>query len=534
MPDWVIALMVSLGVVLGLLVLRAVVYGGFHAQKGRNLSTLIVITAFVRLMLGVLAYPQLLGPAHPLTEPGTMRAVNGILALWILVLLIQVLEPFLFSWMIPAARRTSFPTILRDILRVLLIVIAVMAVMKAAFGVGLGSLLTTSAILSAVIGLALQSTLNNILAGITIFVEKPFEVGDWIGVGDKEGRVDQMSWRATRIWTRDNDYVVVPNSVLAEGQLVNYSKPARLHREHFSIGVSYAAPPNKVKQVLLEIVRDAARHGIALDPAPEVLLRTYDDFSITYDLRFWIEDFRRRDAIQDAVRARVWYYFRRNGIEIPFPIRDVTLRPLSRKDSEERQRRERTDIVDALQRVAILQPLSETDMERLASEVGLQSYATGEDLVRQGELGESFYIILKGTASVLIRNEQGSEIEVAVLGRHDHFGEMSLLTGEPRNATVRAAEDCVVAVVNRDAFKHVIEANVAILEGLTDIVHARIETNRQRLAASGKPREELPPERDRGWVRSTIESLLGIGILRGLTRKGSGTNVKPKGPQTRG
>jgi len=530
MPEWAMSLIISLGVVLGLLVIRAIVHGGLRIQRWRNLSALVVLTTCIRLMLGVLAHPGLLGPVHPLTEPGTMRAVNGILALWVLILLVQVLEPFLFAWMVPASRRQSFPTILRDIIRVLLIVIVVMLVLKTGFGVGLGSLLTTSAILSAVIGLALQSTLNNILAGITIFVEKPFEVGDWIGVGDKEGMVDQMSWRATRIRTRDNDYVVVPNSVLAEGQLVNYSKPARLHREHFSIGVSYAAPPNKVKKVLMEIMADAARHGILHDPPPEVLLRTYDDFSIGYDLRFWIEDYRKRDIIQDAVRSRVWYYFRRHGIEIPFPIRDVTLRPISRKDVEERGRRTQADILEAVRRVAVLQPLSDADLERLVPEVGIQSYASGENLVVQGESGDCFYIILQGRAAVFIRNEQGSEIEVAVLGRHDYFGEMSLLTGEPRNATVRAADDCLVAVVNRDAFKCVIEANVAILEALTDIVHGRLETNRLRLAASGKSAEELPPERDKGWVRSTIESLLGVSILRGLTRKGPGSNVRRKGP----
>ncbi|MBN1425766.1 mechanosensitive ion channel [Candidatus Fermentibacteria bacterium] len=534
MPEWGMRLVMSLGFVLGLMIVRAIVHGGFRVQKGRNLSALVVFTAGVRVMLGTLSHVDLLGPFHPLTGAETVRAVNGVLALWVLILVIQFLEPFLFAWMVPASRRKSFPTILRDMVRVFLMIIVVMSVLKTGFGVGLGHLLTTSAILSAVIGLALQSTLNNILAGITIFVEKPFEVGDWIGLGDREGMVDQMSWRATRIWTRDNDYVVVPNSVLAEGQLVNYTKPAQLHREHFPIGVSYSAPPNKVKKVLLEIARDASRHGIMPDPPPEVLLRSYDDFSIEYDLRFWIEDFRRRDVIQDAVRSRVWYYFRRHGIEIPFPIRDVVLRPLSRKDSEDRGRRQRTEILDALRHVSILQPLADEDLERLVPEVLLQSYASGENLVVQDDSGDCFYIILKGRAGVFVLNDRGIEIEVATLSRHDHFGEMSLLTGEARNATVRAAEDCIVAVVSRDAFKHVIESNTAILEALTEIVHARLETNRQRLAASGKAGDELPPERDKGWVRSTMENLLGVGLLRGLTRKGSGGNVEPKGSRSRG
>jgi hypothetical protein len=421
------------------------------------------------------------------------------------------------------------PKIFRDIVRVLLIALVIMFVLKTGFGVELGALLTTSAILSAIVGFALQDTLGNILAGLAIYVEKPFEVGDWIEVGDQEGMVDQMSWRTTRIWTRDNDYVVLPNSVISGGQIVNYNIPERLHREHFRVGVSYAAPPNKVKNVLLRVVRDSIRYGIVMDPAPEVVLVSYDDFSIEYDVRFWIRDYRKKEIIQDAVRSRVWYQFRRYGIEIPFPIRNVYLRPVSRKAEQEREKREQEELQHALERVPILEPLDETDVARLMEEVEIQRFAAGEDLVRQGEAGDSFFIILKGNVSVIITDEMGQDHDVRALGKYDYFGEMSLLTGEKRNATVRSTEDCTVVVVDREAFKHVIEANEAILESLTDIVHERLEDNRQKMEAAGKRREELPPKRDKGWVRSTMRNLLGVGLFRGLTRKGSGANVTENG-----
>ncbi len=534
MHRWGSSAVVSLGVILGLLIVRAIVHGGLRVARGRNLSALIVVTLFVRLLLWILAHDDLLGPAHPLTTPETMRAVNGVLALWVLILLIQVLEPLLFSWMVPSSKKKVFPSIFREIARGLLIVLAIMGVLKTAFGVSFGHLLTTSAILSAVIGLALQSTLNNILAGITIFLEKPFEVGDWIGIGEREGRVDAMSWRATRLLTRDNDYLVIPNSVLAEGQLVNYSKPARQHREHFRIGVSYVAPPNKVKRVLLAVAREAERDGVLRDPPPEVFLLGYEDFSISYDLRFWINDFLRRGVIQDAVRTRVWYRFKRHGIEIPFPIRDVVVRATSRKDAEERYRQAREQILDAFKRVQILQLLTDQDRELLANEARLEAYGAEEDLVEQGAQGDSFFVILEGTARVLIRNPEGMEVQVATIGKYDYFGEMSLLTGEPRNATVRAIDDCIVAVLDREAFRHLIEANARVLEDLTDMVHARLETNRQRLMEAGKKVEELPPERDKGWVRNTIQTLLGVSILRGLTRKRPGGNVERKGPRGEG
>jgi hypothetical protein len=266
-----------------------------------------------------------------------------------------------------------------------------------------------------------------------------------------------------------------------------------------------------------------------MDPAPEVVLVSYDDFSIEYDVRFWIRDYRKKENIQDAVRSRVWYQFRRYGIEIPFPIRNVYLRPVSRKAEQERERREQEELQHALERVPILEPLDETDVARLMEEVEIQRFAAGEDLVRQGEAGDSFFIILKGNVSVIITDEMGQDHDVRALGKYDYFGEMSLLTGEKRNATVRSTEDCTVVVVDREAFKHVIEANEAILESLTDIVHERLQDNRQKMEAAGKRREELPPKRDKGWVRTTMQNLLGVGLFRGLTRKGSGANVTENG-----
>ena len=529
MPSWVTSLIIAFSVTVGALVLHVVVLRYFKTRHGVTLTRLLLATLFVRLLIDVFRDPSLLGDQHALTGPATTSAINGLLTLWVLTLLLRLIEPYLIPRLIPADKRGQVPKIFRDIIRVVLVAVVIMFVLKTGFGVELGALLTTSAILSAIVGFALQDTLGNILAGLAIYVEKPFEVGDWIQVGDREGMVDQMSWRTTRIWTRDNDYVVLPNGVIAGGQIVNYNTPERLHREHFRVGVSYAAPPNKVKNVLLRVVRDSARYGILMDPAPEVVLISYDDFSIEYDVRFWIRDYRKKETIQDSVRARVWYYFRRYGIEIPFPIRNVYLRPVSRKAEQEQEKREKQELQYALERVPILEPLDETDIARLMEEVEVQHYAAGEDLVRQDEPGDSFFIILRGNVAVIIRDETGQEHEVSSLGKYDYFGEMSLLTGEKRNATVRSSEDCTVAVVEREAFKHVIEANEAILESLTDIVHTRLEQNRQKLEAAGKRREELPPKRDKGWVRTTMRNLFGVGLFRGLTKKGSGANVRENG-----
>ena len=516
MPEWLSSMLVAVGVMAFLTIIHETMIRVFHTRRFGIIIRLIILTLFVRMFLGSLSSPELLGPDHDLTAHGTLRALNGLLVLWILSLCISLVEPLIFMRLISRERREQIPGIFRDIIRTLLMIIVVMFVLKTGFGVELGALLTTSAILSAVLGFALKDTLGNILAGIAIFVEKPFEVGDWIDVENEEGVVDQMSWRATMIRTRNNDYMVIPNSAIADGKLVNFTKPKRLHREHFHVGVSYKDPPNKVKSVLLQVIRETAHYGIIMNPPPEVFLQSYDDFSIEYDVRFWIRDYSKKEIIQDAIRAKVWYYFRRYGIEIPFPIRNVTLRSISRKDEEERKEKDRQELATALRMVPLLDHLNESDMGRLMEEVEVQNFANGEDLVRQGESGDSFFIILRGKATVFITDENDNEIRVGNLDRHGYFGEMSLLQGDSRNATVRATEDCTVAIIYRDAFKHLMETNENILDKLTEIVEKRIEENREKLASTGARPEELPPQPSTHRVRASIARVMGF-----LTRKGS-------------
>ncbi len=520
MPDWLGSLVVSMALALGLTLLHEGAIRFFKIRKGAVVTRLAILTLLVRMLVSVLSSPDLLGPDHAITRPSVAQALNGFLALWILTLAVMLLEPLVIRHFISREKQEQIPGIFRDIIRAFLMIIVIMFVLKTGFDVELGALLTTSAILSAVLGFALKDTLGNILAGIAIFVEKPFEVGDWVNAEDEEGIVDQMSWRATRIRTRNNDYMIIPNSAIANGKLVNFTKPKRLHREHFYIGVSYKAPPNKVKSVLLQVVSDAARQGITMNPAPEVLLLSYDDFSIEYDVRFWIRDYAKKEFIQDAIRAKVWYYFRRYGIEIPFPIKNVMLRTISRKTEAEQEERDRRELLVALQHVPVLEPLDDLDMGRLMEEVEVQRFAAGENLVQQGESGDSFFIILKGMVSICIKDDSGNDVQVGSLSRHDHFGEMSLLQGEKRNATVRATEDCSVAVIYRDAFKHVIEANESILDKLTDLVQERVEENRIKLAASGVKPHELPPKQERSHTRASIQRVMGF-----LTRKGSRGNV---------
>ncbi|MEM6995734.1 MAG: mechanosensitive ion channel domain-containing protein, partial [Myxococcota bacterium] len=146
-----------------------------------------------------------------------------------------------------AARRITrpVPKIFRDILQGLVYTAAVLITLRGA-GAELDALLTTSALLTAVVGLSLQDTLGNLFAGLSIQAQRPFEVGDWIQFDDQKdriGHVVEINWRATRILTIDRIEVTVPNNLLAKAPIRNFSKPSRLVRRKATVIAPYDAPP---------------------------------------------------------------------------------------------------------------------------------------------------------------------------------------------------------------------------------------------------------------------------------------------------
>jgi hypothetical protein len=189
-------------------------------------------------------------------------------------------------------------------------------------------LLATSAVGSLVIGLALQPFLVNLFAGVVISLERPFRMNDWIKVGNIEGRVVGLTWRTTRIRTRDNDDVILPNGRISEETLINYYYPHPLHVEKVFVGADYKAPPYRVRRALLDAAHSV--RGVLEKPGAEVHVLKFNDSAIDYDLEFWIDDVAEKERILSEVMERVWEEFRKAQINIPFPMRTLEILPRPR------------------------------------------------------------------------------------------------------------------------------------------------------------------------------------------------------------
>jgi len=418
------------------------------------------------------------------TWPATVGRVLQVLIFVVGIFLAYGLLEHIFLRRTLKAAPVELPRIVRDVLRLAIIVLAVLFALKAFMGFEPTALIATSTVLSAVIGLAMQDVLANIFAGVSLQIGKPFRVGDWVTVYNQTGTVVSTSWRATRIKTRDNHLIEIPNANIAKTEIYNYSVPTPLQRRDVEIGVVYGAPPNKVKRVLREAA--LAAQGVLSQPEPDVLLTNYGDFAITYRLRYWLNDFGDVPRTEDRIMTNIWYHFKRAGLAIPFPIRDVTLRQVD-EAAEGRAEEARLGRVQAyLDQVDLLAGLSPADRKNLAAAAAERHYAAGERIARQGEAGAEFFLVASGEVRVTVRQEDGRAINLGTYSAGYFFGEMSLLTGEPRLATVTALADTEVLVLDKEEFQEFLAARPKVAGKLSRAIEKRQAILERELAEAGE------------------------------------------------
>ena len=364
------------------------------------------------------------------------------------------------------------PRIIRDLVQGLIFLGVVLITLRAA-GVEPGSLLTTSALLTAVIGLSLQDTLGNLFSGLAIQAQQPFEVGDWIQFDEDDrriGKVVEMNWRAVKVVTLEDVEITVPNNTLAKAALRNFSKPLKVVRRQTDVVAPYDVPPHRVQRLLVDAIRDIG--GVLRRPAPSVVTTGFSDRGITYSVRWYIDDFDKREVIAGDVRDLLWYALHRQGIDIPVPLRSVHLHEMS-EDRLQRQRQRRVRQRDEMLRmVDFLRALPEEPRHRLAEHADLRLYAAGEAILHEGERGAELFIIEYGEVQVTVRRSR-RDVEVARLGEGQFFGEMSLMTGEERRATVRAVRDTEVLVISKKALQPILDSSPELAETISEVLARR-------------------------------------------------------------
>ncbi|EFL51555.1 MscS Mechanosensitive ion channel [Solidesulfovibrio fructosivorans JJ]] len=382
---------------------------------------------------------------------------------------------FVYAQLAPA-RGSGRPGrhILQDLLKFCILAVLVGWGLRQLLDIQLGSLLTSSAILTAVVGLSMQDTIGSLFSGLLLQMEKPFVEGDWIKAGDIEGRVTEVTWRYTKVVTLEANEVLLPNNAVAKDRLVNYSRPEKYLRQILHVPAPLDAPPVKVKSAIQTALSRA--EGVVANPSPVARLYSIESDRLVYSAIYYIRAFNGRLAAADAVLSTVWYEFLERGIEIPAPARRVIM-------DAPAPDRGRPEGLAALSEVELLAGLTDAEMEMLARVSVIRQFVPGQTIVARGEQGTTMCFILSGLVAVVIDGK-----EVARLAAGQIFGEMALLTGEPRQADVRAVEATRGLEVDREGFRMVLSRHPEIIDRVREIFTARAAANRSA-RAPGTPDE---------------------------------------------
>lgn len=406
--------------------------------------------------------------------------IIGVLRLVLFAILaylaVRALNSVFFGLIFRFRRGFEAPTLVRNVFSIIAFTALFFVIFTFIFPkANLGALLTTSAIFGVILGLALQDTLGNFFAGISLQADRPFQVGDVITVGGQghTGVVEEITWRAVKIRTFQNHVVLISNSTAAR-ESIEVCARENLNARLVFFNTLYSDSPAKTIHVVREAVREA--DNVSQKITPIVRIRNLGDNGVDYEVKYWLTDYAKYNDTDALVRQRIWYAFRRARLNFAYPTRTLlierTPKPGMRPGDE-------SAIVERLGAVDIFAPLSAEETAMLAQASTSHVFAPGETVIRGGDPGSSMFVVHNGRVNVQI-SENGRPRNVATLSEGAFFGEMALFTGEPRTASVVAIEETEVLEISHEAMKRVFDNNPDLVESLSHIIAER----RQGLAAT--------------------------------------------------
>ncbi len=447
-----------------------------------------ILPALVILALAAALVPALARLGVPTTDAtGTKDYGAFAIGLAAGFFLVRIFDFAVFEIGFRLRRGTPAPELLRQLVSLLLFGLVLGILFQVLLSANLAALLTTSAIITAVVGLALQETLGNFFSGLALALERTVQVGDMVRSGETIGLVEQLSWRGIKLRTMEGNTLVVPNILASRERLEVFRRGHLPMARLLRVGLEYDASPAHARASLEAAIRDLP--GLAAHPSPIAYVAAFGDHAVVYELRYWLEDYARYLEIDSRVRERVWYHLQREGLVISYPV----IRQFQYAAGPLKVPAENPLVAGAIAGSDLFAPLSPAERQKLSEGSVQRRYAEGETIVREGDTTSSMFLIARGRVGISVHGEGGTSQKLATLDAGAAFGEISLLTGEPRLATVRAITESTLVEIGKATVAPILEANPSLVEKLDRIIlERRRHTARERqdtrgAASAGEP-----------------------------------------------
>jgi CRP-like cAMP-binding protein len=306
----------------------------------------------------------------------------------------------------------------------------------------------------------------------------------------------EINWRSTRLRTNDAIYLDIPNYSIARGTIINLHYPTPIHAMRIRVGIDYGVPPNRVKDSLFRAASSA--EGVVPTPPVRVFVVDFAESAVIYEIKFSMGNHQAFNEVSDAIRTNIWYELKRQRIPIPFPIRTLHLERRRQRNVPEGH----AEAQAILRGEPLFDCLDDAQLDNVLHSARINHYGRGERVIEEGAEGDSMFIVLRGSVSVsVLRN--GVNIRLGSMRSGDCFGEMSLLTGEPRSATIRADGDCEVLEISKEVMGEVMRDSPQCLTQLSEILAKR------KLEGEGILRDATQPDGSASKEREYRASFLG-------------------------
>jgi len=420
-----------------------------------------------------------------------------------------------------------------SIINYLLLTLGVIIVLQTA-GINLSSITVVAGVLGIGLGFGLQNLASNFISGLVILFEQKIRVGDYVEINGLLGTVEKISIRSTIIRTNDDVFVIVPNLRFIENNTINWSYGGHRCRIFVPVGVAYGTDPLLLTEALLAAARSESR--VLSNPPPEVWFDSFGESSLKFKLLVWVDKPHNSDPIKSGLNFLIEYELRHRGIEIPFPQLDLRLRNMesinnllhrqnvaeishesdtngSRQDRKKPQPKPFADrtLPNLLRRVTYFEKCTDNELLALITNGYRKTFAPDIIVCQEDEPSDCFYIILSGSVEVISRRVEKS---IATLHEGDFFGEVSLLTGTPRTATVQTLTETILFVVDRLQLQRLLFNH----KNLAEQIAIQLSERQQNLISMGLLNEEdlkKSGETALMWVRRRLNLIFGVPLGKG-------------------
>jgi small-conductance mechanosensitive channel/CRP-like cAMP-binding protein len=441
---------------------------------------------------------------------------------WLIGILIEIFEWTAFGWLASGIIQTLLwpslakrlghpvPKLLQDIVTAAIVFTIILSVCGFVLHAPLSGLIATSSVLAAVIGLAITRMISDVFSGVALSVERAYNIGDWMEVemrsrpgGSMVGKVVEINWRATRLHTKADEIIVIPNSEMARTKFINYSIPERHYRAEVQVTLSHTIAPERAKRILMAALLSTP--GIMPEPEPQIILRKFDQRGVLWCLWFWVSDYAENTQVTTLVHENVLKHLQVATIDLSYTRVDQRLVP-----PDDGKREEDAVKLELLRGVKIFKVMDENYLARIANAMERQKYGAQEFIVTQDEAGSSLFIVEEGLVNILIKDAEGNNTWVAHIQPGGFFGEMALLTGEPRAASAQAETEVICYEISKEILLPIFQETPELLEKISAVMAAR-KIRLQKIETDASAQIDSAEDKTTSnWLLQNMRNFFGI------------------------